>query len=199
REKQAIENKFQRECAAIKQELKEREDQLVQDMLKEIDDRIQSIKDEADALDIEGPARTTSSTNRKGQHVGKQEKRRHDPTTSTAKKRGTRKPAIIPLLPEHIIAEDVKLLAPAECVTSAGEHHNVRLSKGKLIYDRKHYKRGEDVVVQAETSAAFPGRILAIHKRYIQIISTVPGVTREVLATMADLRNGLVILRNRIV
>uniref|UniRef100_A0A0K0D852 Transposase n=1 Tax=Angiostrongylus cantonensis TaxID=6313 RepID=A0A0K0D852_ANGCA len=79
-------------------------------MLKEIDDRIQSIKDEADALDIEGPARTTSSTNRKGQHVGKQEKRRHDPTTSTAKKRGTRKPAIIPLLPEHIIAEDVKLV-----------------------------------------------------------------------------------------
>ncbi|KAJ1353711.1 hypothetical protein KIN20_010406 [Parelaphostrongylus tenuis] len=171
REKEEIERKFQLERAAIQRELKEREDELVQALLMEVDDRIRFIEAEVAALDVAGPACPTFSMNKKCLR-----RRPHDPSTSTERKKArTTAPAIIHLLPEHIIAEDVKLLAPAESIPSVVQHH------------------------KTENYGAFAGMILSICEQYIQFRSTVPGDTRQVLATMDDLESGRVILRKKIV
>ncbi|VDM59106.1 unnamed protein product [Angiostrongylus costaricensis] len=65
REKEEIERKFQLECATIQRELKEREEELVQTLLMEVDDRIRFIEAEVAALDVAGPACPTFSMNKK--------------------------------------------------------------------------------------------------------------------------------------
>ncbi|KJH41644.1 hypothetical protein DICVIV_12375 [Dictyocaulus viviparus] len=195
REKEAIERKYQLEHAAIQRELKEREDELVQALLLEVDDRIRFIEAEVAVLDVAGPACPTFSMNKKCLR-----RRPHDSSSSTEKKKARpTAPAIIHLLPEHIIAEDVKLLAPAESIPSVVQHHKVSLDNGKLIYEGKTYQRGQALVVQTENYGAFAGMILSICEQYIQFRSTVPGDTRQVLATMDDLESGRVILKKKIV
>ncbi|RCN53766.1 hypothetical protein ANCCAN_00260 [Ancylostoma caninum] len=195
REKEEIERKFRLEHAAIQRELKEREDDLVQALLLEVDDRIRFIEAEVAVLDVAGPACPTFSMNKKCLR-----RRPHDTPTSTEKKKArTTAPAIIHLLPEHIIAEDVRLLVPAESIPSVVQHHKVSLDNGKLIYEGKTYQRGQALVVQTENYGAFAGMILSICEQYIQFRSTVPGDTRQVLATMDDLESGRVILRKKIV
>ncbi|PIO70060.1 hypothetical protein TELCIR_08102 [Teladorsagia circumcincta] len=126
--------------------------------------------------------------------------RPHDiPTSIEKKKARAAAPAIIHLLPEHIIAEDVRLLVPAESFPSVVQHHKVHLDNGKLIYEGKTYQRGQALVVQTENYGAFAGMILSICEQYIQFRSTVPGDTRQVLATMDDLESGRVILRKKII
>ncbi|EYC14561.1 hypothetical protein Y032_0040g277 [Ancylostoma ceylanicum] len=133
REKEEIERKFRLEHAAIQRELKEREDDLVQALLLEVDDRIRFIEAEVAVLDVAGPACPTFSMNKKCLR-----RRPHDTPTSTEKKKArTTAPAIIHLLPEHIIAEDVRLLVPAESIPSVVQHHKVSLDNGKLIYEGK--------------------------------------------------------------
>ncbi|KAK6765591.1 hypothetical protein RB195_025479 [Necator americanus] len=195
REKEEIERKFRLEHAAIQRELKEREDDLVQALLLEVDDRIRFIEAEVAVLDVAGPACPTFSMNKKCLR-----RRPHDtPTSSEKKKARTNAPAIIHLLPEHIIAEDVRLLVPAESIPSVVQHHKVSMENGKLIYEGKTYQRGQALVVQTENYGAFAGMILSICDQYIQFRSTVPGDTRQVLATMDDLESGRVILRKKIV
>ncbi|VDP06535.1 unnamed protein product [Heligmosomoides polygyrus] len=194
REKDLIERKYQMEHAAIQKELKEREEELVQAMLMEIDDRARFIEAEVAVLDVAGPACPTFSMNKKCLR-----RRPHDTPSSTEKKKArSAAPAIIHLLPEHIIAEDVRLLAPAESIPSVVQHHKVSLDNGKLIYEGKTYQRGQALVVQTENYGAFAGMILAMCEQYIQFRSTVPGDTRQVLATMDDLESGRVILRKKI-
>ncbi|VDM76104.1 unnamed protein product [Strongylus vulgaris] len=65
REKEEIERKFRLEHAAIQRELKEREDDLVQALLLEVDDRIRFIEAEVAVLDVAGPACPTFSMNKK--------------------------------------------------------------------------------------------------------------------------------------
>ncbi|XGW32739.1 hypothetical protein V3C99_017345 [Haemonchus contortus] len=195
REKEEIERKYRMENAAIQRELKEREDDLVQALLLEVDDRIRFIEAEVAVLDVAGPACPTFSMNKKCLR-----RRPHDIATSIEKKKArAAAPAIIHLLPEHIIAEDVRLLAPAESIPSVVQHHKVSLDNGKLIYEGKTYQRGQALVVQTENYGAFAGMILSICEQYIQFRSTVPGDTRQVLATMDDLESGRVILRKKII
>ncbi|PIO58807.1 hypothetical protein TELCIR_19748 [Teladorsagia circumcincta] len=65
REKEEIERKYHMEHAAIQRELKEREDDLVQTLLLEVDDRIRFIEAEVAVLDVAGPACPTFSMNKK--------------------------------------------------------------------------------------------------------------------------------------
>ncbi|KAK6032024.1 hypothetical protein OSTOST_01799, partial [Ostertagia ostertagi] len=133
REKEEIERKYHMEHAAIQRELKEREDDLVQTLLLEVDDRIRFIEAEVAVLDVAGPACPTFSMNKKCLR-----RRPHDiPTSIEKKKARAAAPAIIHLLPEHIIAEDVRLLVPAESIPSVVQHHKVNLDNGKLIYEGK--------------------------------------------------------------
>ncbi|WKY16312.1 hypothetical protein Q1695_001188 [Nippostrongylus brasiliensis] len=195
REKEEIQRKYHLEYAATQRELKEREEELVQTLLLEIDDRIRFIEAEVAALDVAGPACPTFSMNKKCLR-----RRPHDITSTTEKKKArAAAPAIIHLLPEHIIAEDVKLLVPAESIPSVIQHHKVSLDNGKLIYEGKTYQRGQALVVQTENYGAFAGMILSMCEQYIQFRSTVPGDTRQVLATMDDLESGRVILRKKII
>ncbi|KAK5977790.1 Sds3 domain containing protein [Trichostrongylus colubriformis] len=195
REKEAIERKYLMEHAAIQRELKEREDELVQTLLLELDDRIRFIEAEVAVLDVAGPACPTFSMNKKCLR-----RRPHDnPTPVEKKKARAAAPPIIHLLPEHIIAEDVRLLVPPESIPSVVQHHKVSLDNGKLIYEGKTYQRGQALVVQTENYGAFAGMILSICEQYIQFRSTVPGDTRQVMATMDDLESGRVILRKKII
>uniref|UniRef100_A0A1I7WLG3 SDS3 n=1 Tax=Heterorhabditis bacteriophora TaxID=37862 RepID=A0A1I7WLG3_HETBA len=143
REKEEIERKYQLEHEAIQKELAERQEELVQTMLQEVDERIRFIEAEVAVLDVAGPACPTFSMNKKSLRrsdllIIMLLFRPHDTPTSTEKKRARMAaPPIIHLLPEHIIAEDVKLLAPAETIPAVVQHHKVSIENGKLIYEGK--------------------------------------------------------------
>ncbi|KAI6175279.1 hypothetical protein M3Y97_00671000 [Aphelenchoides bicaudatus] len=70
--------------------------------------------------------------------------------------------------------------------------HRVVLDRGRLVYDGKTFYRGQKLFVQTTTYTRFPAIIFALADEYVHIRSRTPGDTREVYATIDDLRSGRV-------
>lgn len=120
------------------------------------------------------------------------------------------KRAVLPgrLISDAAIRED--LAALSQCITTTETdvtevakpvrpRHRVILDKTRLIYDGKTFYRGQKLFVQSMSYTRFPAIVYALADEYVHIRSRTPGDTREVFATIDDLRTGRVRIGRKIV
>ncbi|CAD5226679.1 unnamed protein product [Bursaphelenchus xylophilus] len=77
--------------------------------------------------------------------------------------------------------------------------HKVVMDKARLIYDGKTFYRGQKLFVQTMNYTKFPAIVFALADEYVHIRSRTPGDTREVFATIDDLRAGRVRIGRKVV
>ncbi|KAI6214219.1 hypothetical protein M3Y94_00242000 [Aphelenchoides besseyi] len=70
--------------------------------------------------------------------------------------------------------------------------HKVALDKSRLVYDGKTFYRGQKLFVQTTNYTRFPAIVAMLADEYVHIKARQPGDTREVFATLDDLRSGRV-------
>ncbi|KAH7728172.1 sin3 histone deacetylase corepressor complex component SDS3 [Aphelenchoides avenae] len=203
-EKDRIQKAYETEKAAIAAEYETRISELVETLYNECDEKKRLVEQEVNSLDI--ASNTATAANFYYCQANKKTLRRRANEQSEVSEKRPRKHSpqhIVHLLPDAVIAHDVKLICnknPYSIALAADDedrHRKVTVDSNRLICDGKTFHRGQNVMCETVNYGKFPAIIQSMCEQFVQLRSTVPGDTRQVTATKDDLECGRVVVRKK--